>query len=62
MDPKISWDFDDGNGLQEEAFGPKVRYLYHEAGDYLVTCTITARTGARPPIVQTTGVHIEGVE
>jgi len=62
IDPKISWDFDDDDGLQEEAFGPKVRYVYHEPGDYLVTCTVTDRSGARLPIVESTGVHIEDAE
>jgi hypothetical protein len=61
VDPLISWDFGEGESeaLREQAVGAKVKYVYKKPGDYLVTCTVTDRAGARPPVKQTTGVHIE---
>ena len=60
--PRISWDFDDSNGLQEQALGATAKYLYEKPGDYLATCTVTDRAGVRSPLVKAVGVRIESVE
>ena len=57
--PIISWDFDKTSGIQQQAFGPEVRYLYNKPGDYLVTCTITDKAKVRPPVTATVGIKVE---
>jgi hypothetical protein len=62
IDPEVSWDFDDSDGVQEQAVGDKVKYAYKAPGDYMATCTVTDRAGVRSPIVNTVGIHVEGTE
>jgi len=57
--PRISWDFDQSDGIQEQALGPSVKCLYKKPGDYLVTCTVTDRAGVRSPVVKAVGIRIE---
>jgi len=59
IDPDITWDFNAADGLQEQAVGPKVKYVFKEPGDYMVTCTVKDKAGVRPAISKATGVHIE---
>jgi hypothetical protein len=62
IDPRISWDFGDSAGLQEQALGAEVKYLFDKPGNYLVTCTVTDRAGLRPPVTGTVGIRVEAVE
>jgi hypothetical protein len=57
--PRVSWDFDDADGIQEQALGPKVKYLYKTPGDFLATCTVTDSSGVRPPLAKAIGIRIE---
>jgi hypothetical protein len=59
VDPIISWDFDKSDGIQQQAFGQEVKYLYKKPGDYLVTCTITDKAKVRPPVTATVGIKVE---
>ncbi len=59
IDPIISWDFDKTNGIQQQAVGEEVRYLYSKPGDYLVTCTVTDKAGIRAPATATVGIKVE---
>lgn len=60
--PEFSWDFDDRDGIQKQALGDSVKYMFKEPGNYLVTCTATDRSGARSPIAETVGIRVEGTE
>jgi len=42
------WDFDNSNGIQEEAAGTRVMNVYTQPGDYEATVTISDATGASP--------------
>jgi hypothetical protein len=57
--PTISWDFDKSDGIQQQAFGLQVKYLYKTPGDYQVTCTVTDRAKVRPPATATVGIKVE---
>ncbi len=59
IDPDISWDFDASNGLQRQAVGPKIKYIYKKPGDYVVTVTVTDRSGIQPTITKTVGLRID---
>ena len=59
VQPRFVWDFDASDDLQEQAVGPKVKYLFKKPGDYLVTCTVTDRAGVRESVSKTIGVRVE---
>jgi len=59
IDPDIAWDFNDADGIQRQAVGPKVKYLCKQPGDYVVTATITDRSGLQPEIKKTIGIRVE---
>jgi len=59
VDPIISWDFDKSNGIQKQAFGHEVKWLYKNPGDYMVTCTITDKAKVRAPATATVGIRAE---
>jgi hypothetical protein len=59
LDPKVSWDFNDADGIQKQAAGTKVKYLYTKPGDYMVTATVEDRTGVQTAFQKQYGVHIE---
>ncbi len=60
VDPQISWDFDKADGIQQQALGSEVKFLYKEPGDYLVTCTVTDKAGVRAPATAVVGIRVEG--
>ncbi len=57
--PIISWDFDKSDGIQQQAFGPEVKYLYKKPGDYQITCTVTDKAKVRAPASATVGIKVE---
>jgi len=59
MDPLYTWDFGESDRAQQQAVGRKVKYIFKDPGDYVVTCTATDRGGVRQPVAKTTGVHVE---
>jgi len=59
VDPQIAWDFDKQDGIQQQALGKEVKYLYKKPGDYLVTCTVTDKTGVRAPATKAVGIKVE---
>ena len=59
IEPRVSWDFDEADGIQEQALGREVKYLYKKPGDYLVTCTVADRAGIRSPVTEVVGIRVE---
>ncbi len=59
INPEFSWDFDDSDGIDEDAVGREVKYLYKEPGDYLATCTVRDRGGVQQEAVKTIGIRVE---
>ncbi|UCC69313.1 MAG: hypothetical protein JSV79_05205 [Armatimonadota bacterium] len=59
INPEIFWDFDEADGIQQEAVGAKVKYLYKEPGDYLATCTVRDRGGVKPEASKSIGIRVE---
>ncbi len=59
IDPEVSWDFNDIDGLQRQAVGPKVKYVYKKPGDYIITATLEDRSGIQPKVTKSIGVHVE---
>jgi hypothetical protein len=60
INPRVAWDFDKGDGIQQQAVGSMVKYLYEEPGDYLVTCTVSDRDGIRSAVTKGIGIKVEG--
>jgi hypothetical protein len=44
---KYSWDFDDKDGIQEDAVGQSVRHKFRKPGPYTVTLTISDAYGLK---------------
>jgi PKD repeat protein len=59
VDPQISWDFDKQDGVQQQALGKSVKFVYKKPGDYLVTCTVTDKAGVRTPVTKVVGIKVE---
>ena len=59
VDPQISWDFDKQDGVQQQALGKTVKFVYKKPGDYLVTCTVTDKAGVRTPVTKVVGIKVE---
>jgi hypothetical protein len=59
LDPKVSWDFNDADGIQKQAAGTNVKYFYTKPGDYMVTATVEDRTGVQTAFQKQYGVHVE---
>lgn len=53
------WDFDDWDGLQEDALGETVTWEFAEPGYYVVTLTVKDRTGRRLPQMDRVHVKVE---
>lgn len=62
VQPKFSWDFDRRDDLQTQALGQKVKFVFDEPGDYIITCTVTDEAGVQPPSKAEIGVKVEQVE
>jgi hypothetical protein len=43
---RATWDFDNSNGIQEDATGARVMNVYTQPGDYEATVTVSDATGA----------------
>ena len=55
-----AWDFDDKDGIQEEAFGRDVTYRYRKAGTFKVTLTVSDPSGVRKPVTNQLTVEVTG--
>ena len=59
---RVTWDFDETDGIQEERTGPSVSYAYpHETGtkpDYIVTVTATDIYGIKAPVTRKFKIHV----
>jgi hypothetical protein len=55
---KISWDFDERDGIQEDRVGKSIKYAYPKSGEYVATVTVTDAYGIRPPVVRKFKVYI----
>ncbi|HUV04617.1 MAG TPA: PKD domain-containing protein [Armatimonadota bacterium] len=55
---KYYWDFDDQNGIQEEAIGDVVYHRYPKAGDFVVTLTVCDIFGLKTPATSTVKVRV----
>lgn len=53
---RYAWDFDDWDGITEDALGPKVSYIFTEPGYYVVTLTVTDPGKTKVP--QIAHVHV----
>lgn len=55
---KYSWDFNKGNGIQEESTDKVGRYVYTQSGDYTITLTVSDADGLKTPVTVTTDVSV----
>ncbi|MCJ7822084.1 MAG: PKD domain-containing protein, partial [Armatimonadetes bacterium] len=62
VNPVVSWDFDESDGIQQQAVGPKAKYIYKKPGDYIATCTVRDRGGVQPDSVKSVGIRVEGAK
>lgn len=46
---RFTWDFDDSDGLQEEAEGQVIRYRFRRPGEFKVTVTVSDAYGLKEP-------------
>jgi len=54
----LSWDFDNRDGLQTDAQGGKVEWIYREPGDYVITCMASDAYGGKGQVTATAKVHV----
>jgi len=59
VEAKYIWDFDDLDGLSEDAYGQQVSCQFPEAGYYVVTLTVTDKAGQRERRTDRTFVIVE---
>jgi hypothetical protein len=55
---RYAWDFDDLDGIGEDALGQTVTWRFPQPGYYTVTLTVTDVAGVMVPKTSTTNVHI----
>ncbi len=55
---KVSWDFDDSDGIQEEKEGRAVIHAFQKSGVYTVTVTVSDAYGLRTPVVRKFRVNV----
>jgi len=55
----VSWDFDNKDGVSEQATGMEVSYIYRTAGTYIVTCTATDQLGKLAPATTTLAIQVQ---
>lgn len=59
VNARYVWDFDDWDGLQEDAIGQEVTWPFLEPGYYVVTLTVSDRSGDHVKRVDTVDVLVE---
>lgn len=55
---RYSWDFDDKDGITDQAEGPSVTTQYLKSGTYKVTLTVSDIDGLKKPATSTTVIHV----
>lgn len=56
---EVKWDFDtEPDNVTVDAVGERVTYTYPAEGVYTITCTVSDKTGAKPPVTSVMGVKI----
>lgn len=55
---KYSWDFDNSDGIQEDAVGQVVRRKFRTPGKFVVTLTISDQYGLKKPFVKTMNLTV----
>ena len=55
---RVTWDFDEKDGIQVEAVGEKVSKIYRKPGEYQVTCVVSDITGGKAPFSTTINVRV----
>lgn len=55
---QYAWDFDDKDGVSEQAYGPDVTTQYLKSGDYKVTLTVSDVDGLKKPATATATIHV----
>lgn len=55
---QYAWDFDDKDGVTDQAYGPDVTTQYLTSGDYKVTLTVSDIDGIKKPATATTTIHV----
>jgi hypothetical protein len=54
----VSWDFDNSDGIQVQAQGDTVQWIYRQSGSYIVTAIATDEFGGKTPVTVTTMVIV----
>lgn len=60
-DTVISWDFDQSNGIQVDAQGQRVEWIFSRPGQYVVTCRVADLYGSKEPATSTATVNVSSV-
>ena len=55
---KVSWDFDENDGIQEEKEGKAINHSFYKSGVYVVTVTVSDVYGVRQPVVRRFKVNV----
>ncbi len=55
---KVSWDFDESDGIQEEKEGRAIKHSFYKSGIFVVTVTVKDVYGLRTPVVRTFKVNV----
>lgn len=55
---KYSWDFNNSDGIQEEAVGDLVYHKFTRAGDFVVTMTVSDVSAVKSPVSTTINVKV----
>ena len=57
---RYTWDFDASDGIQADAEGRSVTHVYHKAGNYTVTLTVSDVDGIKKPVTETVSFDVTG--
>ena len=55
---KVVWDFDSGDGVQEEAVGERIQHIYYRVGSYKISYKVVDVNGQKAPVTGTFTVRI----
>ncbi|MHB0913786.1 MAG: PKD domain-containing protein [Armatimonadota bacterium] len=55
---RYSWDFDDSDGIQEEAVGPVIAHQFRQSGNFVVTLTVTDPFGIKDSASSTVNIEV----